>query len=108
MAVSDSGFGVTAGTTLSFDDSVCRPMADRRGPAYAPDVRLIPAYADVPQVAEMGIRAYMGLAIRDGEGVLRGTLCGFDSQPQPPELARNLGVVRLLGGPLAAILARQV
>lgn len=107
VEVVDAAFGVTQGMTLRFADSLCAPMAARQGPAYAPDVACVPAYADCPQTKEMGVGAYMGLPIRDADGILRGTLCGLDPEPQPPELAEELCTVRLMGESLALVLARE-
>jgi diguanylate cyclase (GGDEF)-like protein len=59
-----------------------------------------------PLPARVG--AFMGVPIQVEDGALFGVLAGIDPNPQPPELAAELPLVRLLARMLGTILAAEL
>src|SRR5438270_10363083 len=74
--------GIAEGATLPRADSFCHRML-AGAPAATADAEHDPAYADVPARAAFGITSYVGVPVRDGDGVVIGTLCGIDRRSIP-------------------------
>ena len=96
-----------AGTTFPWMDSFCSRMVGREGPVVAPDVAVVPAYAQVAVGPLADVRAYVGVPLEGEDGVVFGTLCGFAGQPQDEGLSGCLTSVQLVGRMLSTILARE-
>ena len=96
-----------AGTTFPWTDSFCSRMVGREGPVVAPDVAVVPAYAQVAVGPLADVRAYVGVPLEGEDGVVFGTLCGFAGQPQDEGLSGCLTSVQLVGRMLSTILARE-
>ena len=99
-----SGYDVTNDTVLPWDGSLCRQMVLGNGPAVAPRVEDVPAYATAPNRARVKIEAYVAVPLRQADGSLFGTLCGFDPSPQPDALRGEEELVRLMGRLLTSVL----
>lgn len=82
VQVSDGSYGVAAGDTLRWSDSICSRMAATgdAGPWMVSDVEHDPV-GDAPVRAHKAIGSYAGVALVDGAGGLVGTLCAIDPQP---------------------------
>jgi hypothetical protein len=71
--------GIAEGATIPRADSFCHRML-AGAPAATADAEHDPAYADAPARAEFGIKSYVGVPVRGGDGAVVGTLCGIDRQ----------------------------
>ncbi len=69
--------GVTEGTSFQRVDSFCARMLAGAAPSTA-DAEHDPDYVDTPARERFGVRSYVGVPIRNAEGVPVGTLCGVD------------------------------
>ena len=98
-----------AGTVIPWAESFCVQMVSGRGPAVAPRVDDVPAYAAAARAngrtAQIG--AYVGVPLLRTDNELVGTLCGFAGSPQPDAMADCLPMVRLVGRLLSTILTRE-
>jgi diguanylate cyclase len=95
------------GATYPWQDTLCQRMVQRRGPVVAPDVTAVPAYAEAAVGPLEAVRAYVGVPLEGDDGVVFGTLCGFAGERQDASWDGALGSVRLVGGMLSTILARE-
>lgn len=95
------------GTVFAWSDSFCLRMIDRQGPTFAPDVRLVPAYARAATGVLSRVRSYVGVPLLGDDGELFGTLCAFGGDPQPDALGSSMDLVVLVGRMLSTILARE-
>ncbi|GAB7191607.1 hypothetical protein NUM3379_23150 [Kineococcus sp. NUM-3379] len=100
----DSGYDVPPGTVLSWAGSLCTRMVEGLGPAIAPRVADAEAYALAPNRRELHVEAYVGLPLRERDGTLFGTLCGFDPAPQPEALRESEEFLVLQARLLATVL----
>ncbi|MFC3688167.1 diguanylate cyclase [Aquipuribacter hungaricus] len=98
------GYGITAGTVLSWSGSLCTVMAAGDGPHVAPRVADVPAYATAPNRAVAPIEAYVGVPLVQPDGELFGTLCAFDPEPQPGALVEAEDLVVLQARLLSTVL----
>ncbi|MEM1343600.1 MAG: ATP-binding protein [Pseudomonadota bacterium] len=64
------------------DHALCRVVAETDAPLVICDARLDPRVSANPAVAAYGIAAYMGVPVRDGEGMALGALCVGDFRPR--------------------------
>jgi hypothetical protein len=69
--------GVEEGRGSPRADSLCARMLTGAPPATA-DAAVDPGYADSPVRAELGIRSYVGVPVRNAQGTVVATLCGID------------------------------
>ncbi len=102
-----SAFGMAPGDRFRWSDTFCARMVTREGPRVAAQSRDWPAYAETPFSRELGVNAYMGVPIPDEDGQLFGTLCAFDPEPQPAEIAAELPTVELVAELLGAVMAAE-
>lgn len=99
--------GVDEGRTVDRTASMCHRMLSV-GPATTADAAADPVFADAPVRAELGIRSYAGVPVRDSGGTVVATLCGIDRRgvevgPEALEvLARLAEVLSVQLGPLVA------
>jgi len=66
------------GLEVDWSDSVCR-RALEQGVTFTDDVAA--TFPDSEAGAELGLRTYASVPVRDGEGQITGTLCGASSRP---------------------------
>lgn len=106
VCVQDDAYGITAGDSHAWSDSLCQHMVTGAAPQIAPDVMAVPQYASVGVVRGVPIGAYVGVPIRNG-GKLFGTLCGLDPAVQQPDLCAHAPLLRLLAALLEQILRAE-
>ncbi len=105
LAVDSPGYDVVAGTEFPYDRSLCRSMVVGAAPRIAPDVALVPEYAEAARsTGPYTVGAYVGTPIVRPGGELFGTVCGYDPHPQPPSLHDHLPLLDLLSSLLSAVL----
>ena len=68
------------GTPLSH--SFCQHAVASREPLIVDDAREHAVLRDNPAIRDMGVVAYAGIPLIDGDGNALGTLCVIDSQPR--------------------------
>lgn len=83
----------TGETPLSH--SFCRHVVATAEPLVVADARKHPLLRDNPAIREMGVVAYLGVPLVDGEGNVLGSICVIDSKPrqwaeQDVEVVRSL------------------
>ncbi len=99
--------GLQEGHSADRADTFCHRLL-AGAPASTSDAANDPAYRDVPVRAELGIQSYVGVPVRNSEGVVVATLCGIDRNnvevaADAIEVLRQLAeVVSAQLGPLAA------
>lgn len=99
--------GVFTGRTTDRTDTLCHRLLEG-APSCTSDAAHDPAYRDAPVRQELGIQSYVGVPVRNHEGVVVATLCGIDRNgiavaPEAVEVLRQLAaVVSAQLGPLAA------
>ena len=103
----DHGYGITAGTALSWADSMCKQMSLGCGPNVAPDVSQVPSYAAARVGRRLPIAAYIGLPLSSADGSLIGTLCAIDQQIQPERLKAEQPLLELLARLLSSLLQAE-
>lgn len=98
--------GIFEGRTANRRDSLCHRML-AIGVSHTSDAPSEPAYQDCAVAAELGIRSYVGVPVRNSAGVVVATLCGIDRNgvavsDEAIEVLRQLAeVVAAQLGPLA-------
>ena len=97
----DSPDGLRPGHVMNWDDTLCSRMVAGLGPRVAHSVVEVPAYATAPAAETLRVGAYLGVPLVH-EGVVGGTLCAFDRDPQPAGNA-DLPLVELMASMLATI-----
>jgi hypothetical protein len=99
--------GLVEGKSAARTDSFCHRLL-AGAPDTTADAANDPAYRDAPVRKELGIQSYVGVPVRNSDGVVVATLCGIDRggvavNPQAIEVLRQLAeVVSAQLGPLAA------
>src|SRR3954447_16074315 len=100
-------FGMSPGDRFGWSQTFCSRMVSREGPRVAAQVNDWPAYAETTFARDLGVQAYMGVPIPDEDGQLFGTLCAFNTEPQPAEIASELPVVEVIAELLGAVMAAE-
>lgn len=97
--------GVREGDVVDFATTFCQQMVNGAHPMTC-DAAADPVYGVVAQLPGTTVTSYVGVPIRDRDGHVIGTLCGFDSRRV--ELAEHVvGVLTELAGVIAARLATK-
>lgn len=104
----DHGYSVPPGTVFRWADSFCYEMVRGNGPHIAPDSNVVPAYAAAPIGRQVPIQAYIGVPLRQADGVLFGTLCAIDPTPQPAAIAAEEPLIELLAALLSTLLQTEL
>jgi diguanylate cyclase (GGDEF)-like protein len=102
------GYGLPAGSVLSWPTSLCWQLVAGHGPQVAPRVAAVPSYAAAAAGLPARVAAYVGVPLRRPDGALFGTLCGFDPEPQSDALLTAEPLVRLQARLLATVLAHAL
>lgn len=89
--------GLAEGQQADRADTFCHRLLDG-APAHTSDAAHDPAYRDVPVRTALGIHSYVGVPVRNGDGVVIATLCGIDRHgvevsPDAVEVLRQLAEV---------------
>jgi signal transduction histidine kinase len=78
-AFDGAGVGVASGMVLPADSMPCGCVV-RNGAALREfDLDAHPAFRDLPQRVKLGLRSYIGVPLRRGDGVIWGTLAATDT-----------------------------
>ncbi|GAA3232390.1 hypothetical protein GCM10017691_26960 [Pseudonocardia petroleophila] len=94
----DDFYGLRRGHAQPLSETFCQYMVAGLAPQLAPDAMSVPRYAAAAEAAGMSIGAYAGVPIRDDDGELFGTLCGFDPEVRGEDLLRHGPLLRLMAG----------
>jgi GGDEF domain-containing protein len=108
LTAEDLYYGIGPGTVFKSQDSICSRMLEGLGPQFAPDISLVPAYAQSPVVRQYRIGSYFSLPIHHADGRLFGTLCAADPEPRPRSVLEKLETLRLIAEMLSHILAIEM
>lgn len=80
---SQCGFGEPLATTRHLEGrTFCHFAIASAGPLVIDDTLADERYRDVPTVSSLGVRAYLGVPIRDQEGHALGSFCAIDFAPR--------------------------
>lgn len=104
LNIQDEIYNIKAGTVFNWSDSFCCRMIKGVGPRIAPNSSQIPAYLAAPIAQQVSIGSYVGVPLVQSNGVLFGTLCAIDPQPQPERIAQELPLVELCARLLMTVL----
>lgn len=104
VAGDSSAMGFTRGTTLPLRETYCSRMLAGTLSNLVPDTAAEPGLAGLAVTARVG--AYVGVAIRLGDGRLHGTLCAASAEPRPEFGPEELHFMEVLAGILAAEIDR--
>lgn len=104
LSIEDSFYQIQAGSVFQWTDSFCSRMVQGIGPRIAPDVAKCEAYLQAPIGQQVPIQAYIGVPLVDKHGLLFGTLCAIDPQPQSQNIEAELPLVELYARLLMTIL----
>lgn len=104
LEVRDDAYGLAAGDSHPWADSLCVRMLAGAGPSIAPDAMAIPAYSSAGVAEEVPIGAYVGVPLRRSDGTLFGTICGLDPHRQAVELTDHEPLIQVLSRLLGLVL----
>lgn len=96
---------VPTGTSVPWDQSLCRRMVSGHGPRVSTVTAATPEYAQLLQGPIERVAAYVGVPVVNRDGSVFGTLCGVSTRAQPRSLARSLPVVEMTARMLSTVLA---
>lgn len=108
IAVADSVYGLHEQDELSWTHSLCRAVAEGRGPPIASDIAGIQGFAEPARhEAEVGrpVRSHMGLPLTHPDGSLYGTICAADPHSKGDDIVADLPLFELMAQLLATVLA---
>lgn len=102
-----NGYGIVRGDSTPWQDTFCVHMVEGRTPAVTSKPRKIPEYKRAAEVNDLEIGTYAGVAIRESNGTLFGTICGFDpeSRLDADERARAMPLLTFMGEMLTLALS---
>lgn len=108
LQTEDHGYGIEPPVVFRWTDSFCSRMVEGQGPRVAPRSSEVPAYASAPLARQLPIEAYIGVPLRTADGSLFGTLCAFDPNPQPEDVAKEAPLVEILAEMLSSVLTAEL
>ena len=103
-----TGYPDPDGFAMPWHASLCSLMAAGAGPAVAPRVEDVPAYAAADSRGAVRIGAYAGAPLRTADGALFGSLCAYDPDPVPERVAAAAPLVVLSARLLSTVLAFEL
>jgi diguanylate cyclase (GGDEF)-like protein len=107
VEVRGTTFDVGCGASVSWEESLCRRMADG-APSVAGRTAAVPEYASTVPVRSWPVAAYVGAPIRVDGGPVLGTVCGYHpDEVDQQDLARVWPAVELVAELLGQILLGQ-
>jgi signal transduction histidine kinase len=78
-AFDGAGVGVTSGMVLPADSMPCACVVRNAAALREFDLDAHPAFRDLPMRAKLGLRSYIGVPLRRGDGMIWGTLAATDT-----------------------------
>jgi len=107
LDATDNDYGVVPGDVFRWSSTYCCRMVQGLGPRIAPRSQEVEAYASAPIGGRLQIGAYVGVPVESEGGVLFGTICAIDPEPQPEAIRAELPTVELLSRLLSTILQHE-
>lgn len=95
---------IAVGDSEPAEGTVCLQMISGLGPNIAPDVELIPAYAEAARSYSFPLRSYIGYPIAPRGGEVFGSLCAIDAAKKDASVVGYGSLVSLMARQLATIL----
>ena len=74
--------GVAAGGELPLSQSLCALIVESEHPLVIGDAERDPRVSSHGAVVELGVRAYLGMPVRDCDGHVLGAICAIDTSPR--------------------------
>lgn len=99
-----NGYGIKAGDSMAYAETMCSRMVAGLAPNIAPDVEDFPGYREAPIRKLAPVNTYVSFPLQRADGELFGTLCGFDPLASPPSLLEQQPMIELLSRQLSTIL----
>jgi diguanylate cyclase (GGDEF)-like protein len=99
-----NAYGVKAGDSMVYAETMCSRMVAGEAPNIAPDVELEPSLRDVPVRSMVPVNTYVSFPLQRADGGLFGTLCGWDPIASSPSLRDQQPMLELLSRQLSTIL----
>jgi diguanylate cyclase (GGDEF)-like protein len=99
-----NGYGVKAGDSMVYAETMCARMVAGEAPNISPDVDLQPALRDVAVRKVVPVNTYVSFPLQRADGELFGTLCGWDPLPSSSSLLDHQPLIELLSRQLSTIL----
>ena len=99
-----NGYGVKAGDSMVYDDTMCKRMVEGRAPNMAREVDEHPSLCEVPVRNLVPVHTYVSFPLQRDDGVLFGTLCGWDPLAGSESLFDHQPLMELLTRQLSTIL----
>ena len=99
-----NGYGVKAGDSMVYDETMCRRMVEGQAPNIVPDVDEDAALRDVPVRKLVPVHTYISFPLQRADGSLFGTLCGWDPLRSSVSLHDHQPLIELLSRQLSTIL----
>ena len=104
LTVDDVAYGIPPGASVDWSATLCQHMVRGDVPRICIDVRRYPHCADIVTSTGAPVLSYIGLPIVISDGTLFGTLCGFSTTTQEPEIEQHDGLLQLLTDLLSSVL----
>jgi signal transduction histidine kinase len=76
-----AGLGVTSGMVVPADSMPCACVVRNAAALREFDLDTHPAFRDLPLRVKLGLRSYIGVPLRRGDGMIWGTLAATDTTP---------------------------
>lgn len=102
------GFGMQPGDELEIQTTLCNEIRDHGRPIVIDDVAADPTYRDHHTPAVYGLRSYISVPIRLGDGSFFGTLCAIDPTPHSLSDPEIVGTFTLFADLIAMHLDTQM
>ena len=99
-----NSYGVKAGDSMVYDDTMCKRMVEGLAPNMVPEVDAHPALCDVAVRKLVPVHTYVSFPLQRADGALFGTLCGWDPLASSESLRSHQPLVELLSRQLSTIL----
>ncbi|MDP3713477.1 MAG: EAL domain-containing protein [Mycobacteriales bacterium] len=100
--------GATRGQVEPLTATLCARIASGRLPALVPDVRAHPDAADLPALAQSGVRTYLGVPVELSDGSLYGTVCAATHEVRPDLDERAVDLLRIVARSVVRLLEREI
>lgn len=102
-----NGYGIVRGDYTPWHDTFCIHMVEGRTPPVTSKPNKIPEYKHAAEASGLEIGTYAGAPIKESNGSLFGTICGFDPQARlkADERARAIPLLSFMGEMLTLALS---
>jgi EAL domain-containing protein (putative c-di-GMP-specific phosphodiesterase class I) len=97
VAGDTQSFNVTLDEGRPWDGAYSRLLVEGKIPAVIPNTAVDARVVDLPATKRARIGAFIGIPLRFSDGILCGTLCGIDHDPDPTLSDRDVRFMTMLG-----------